>query len=58
MSKVLAVVAALAMVTLFVGLPQPVSAGQDGTGQSVTIGYSPPLYTNPLLQFGQDGPGQ
>lgn len=59
MSKVLAVVAALAIVTLFVGLPQLVSAGQDGPGQSVMVGYSPPLYTNPpLLQFGQDGPGQ
>jgi len=57
-SKVLAVVA-LAIVTLFVFLSQPVSAGQDGPGQSVKVGYSPPHYTNPpLLRFGQDGPGQ
>lgn len=58
MNKVLAVVA-LAIVTLFVVLSQPVSAGQDGPGQLGKVGYSPPHYTNPpLLQLGQDGPGQ
>jgi hypothetical protein len=58
MLKGLAVLLLMAMVLLG-GLPQLVSAGQDGPGQSVRIGTThshdgfPPF--NPL---GQDGPGQ
>jgi hypothetical protein len=44
---------------LLASLPQLVSAGQDGPGQSVRIGtIHPHDGPPPLKPFGQDGPGQ
>ena len=57
MNKVLAIFA-MAVVAVLLGLSQPLSAGQDGPGQSAKTGPPPHQTVSPLIPFGQDGPGQ
>jgi hypothetical protein len=56
-NKVLAIFA-MAVVAVLLGLSQPLSAGQDGPGQSAKTGPPPHQTVSPLIPFGQDGPGQ